>query len=117
MDNNKKNIDFAQNEAQRTLQSFDSLETIEPSPYFLAKLQQKIHELEGLKNDWIFRLTLGYRLMPLGLVILVMINVITLMVGFSGLDASIDTQGTQVQELAKEYSLNNWDFSSYQTGE
>ncbi len=117
MEKHEKNLNHAKDEAQRTLQAIDSLESIEPSPYFYARLQQKIHQSEDKNLDWIFRLTLGYKLLPLGLVILVMFNVITLIVGFSELDSSIETQSTQVQELAKEYSMNNWDFSSYQAGE
>lgn len=104
-------------EVQKTLQSLDSFDDIEASPYFFSRLQQEIRGRETERFNWVHRLTLGYRLVPIGLIVFVVLNAVSLALTFTSKNSSADYRSVQLQEAAREFTLLNRDFESYTEGD
>jgi hypothetical protein len=90
-------------EAQRTLESLDSIELLEGSPFFMTRLRQAIEDRESVSQNWLYRFTRGYRLVPVGLLLFIFINAMSLAVSLTDRQSSTDVRSVLLRQAAQEY--------------
>jgi hypothetical protein len=90
-------------EVQATLRSLDSLEQIEASPFFQTRLRQATKERTITADNWFYRFTRGYKLVPAGLLLFIALNAVSLAVSLTGRHVSSDIKSVQLRTAAQEY--------------
>ena len=104
-----------ENEVEKTLESFDSLESISPSPFFYSRLRNAIAEAEAERFNWFYRLTRGYKLLPATLLVIVVMNVVSLSLALSMRESTASVGDDSRYDTAQVFSLSQW-HSMNQTG-
>lgn len=102
-----------ENEVQKTLQSFDQKETIECSPFFYTRLQEKIRGLEE-KKRFSAKQVFGMKvLLPAFVLLIVLFNILSLALVSRKSAYQSDIRKEYISELADEYAMSPSEYYLY----
>ncbi len=102
-----------ENEVQKTLQSFDQKETIECSPFFYTRLQDKIRRLEEKKRFSARQIFSRRVLLPAFVVFIVLFNILSLALVSRKSASQSDIRKEYISELAEEYAMSLSEYNLY----
>jgi len=102
-----------ENEVQKTLQSFDKKETIESSPFFYTRLQDKIRGLEEKKRFSTMQIFNRRVLLPAFVVVIVLFNILSLALVSRKSAYQSDIRKEYISELAEEYAMSLSEYYLY----
>jgi hypothetical protein len=104
-------------EVEKTLRCLDEMDQIESSPYFLARLQARIREMEEEKPSFFTRLFGGRGLRPALLGLMVVLNLVSTVLIWQRTHGRSTDRSQYLSALVDEYSLKGGDtylFTSYE---
>ncbi len=101
-------------EVEKTLRCFETIENIESDPFFYTRLQAKIRDLEEKKKPARHPgFSIGYYLRPALLVLLVVFNILSAVLVFRGSDTQSDVRQYYLTTFADEYALNQDEYDLF----
>jgi hypothetical protein len=96
-------------EVEKTLRCLDEIEEIEPSPFFSARLQAGIRELEEEKVSFLTRLFGVRGLRPALLGLMVVLNLVSAVLIWQRTHGRSTDRSQYLSALVEEYSLKGGD--------
>ncbi len=107
---------IAHRKVEKTLSSLDRIPDLAVNPFFYTRLRQAISEQESERAGWLYRVTNGYRMLPVAIGLILILNVVTLTVFLQFQQTSRENQTNIVDDVVREYSLTSWNFSDNRDG-
>jgi hypothetical protein len=86
-------------EVEKTLRAFDDLPTLEANPFLFTRLQARLAQ-EGTGKGWV--LAVGFRLKPVVLAIVILLNIVTVVYVLDNPD-SASSRDQLISTLRQEY--------------
>ncbi|MCP4632004.1 MAG: hypothetical protein GY855_03685 [candidate division Zixibacteria bacterium] len=101
--NKKKQIE---KEVLETLGVFDNLQDIEADHYFYTRVKQRISQSERITENPLIRSFFRFRLGPVFLTVLILINLATVYTMLESKGIESDNRDQYIEAIANQYSLD-----------
>ncbi len=114
----KSQLDIEEN-IQQIIECLDGRENIDASPFFQIKLEKAILVRSSFRDTWLYRSTLGYKLAPAWLALILILNIVSLSLSITHTHRDENTYSQKFRKAALElysYPGSGWEGESNGTG-